>query len=120
MAQGLGNSIEMFEAAGERWIEYKRQKINQEQGQDIILDYLGKSFENVEERTAILDRKSGRRDQMIEKLEDYSTEMGRNVLAVYNTLTDDATHDKDDAMTQFDRSKRAARVIEANYTLLAA
>jgi hypothetical protein len=120
MAEGLGHSIEMFEQAGERWIQYKRQKVNQEQGQNIVLDYLGKTFDTVEERVAILDRKSGRRDQMIDKLEDYSKDMGRNVLAAYNTLTDDATHGKDDAMTQFDRSKRAARVIEAHYTQLAA
>ena len=117
---GLGASIHMFEEAGSRWLEYKKTKINEEQGQDIVLDYLGKVYETEEDKWTALDRVSSRRDTMFEKFGGYSKEMGRNVLAAYNTLTDDATHGSEDAMVQFDRSKRAAKVIESHFELIAA
>ena len=120
MVDGLENSIEMFEMAGKRWIQYRKKRINKEQGEDIVLEYLDKPFANDEERAAILDRKSERRDTMMDSLVDYGKDMGWNMLAAYNTLTDDASHNKEDALVQFDRGRRAAQVIETTYERLAA
>jgi len=120
LGEGLDNSINMFEQAGERWIEYRKKKINKEQGENVVLDYLGKVYETTEERAAILDRKSERRDGMLDSLGDYGKDMGWNLLAAYNTLTDDASHNKEDALVQFDRGRRASMVIESHYEQLAA
>tara|TARA_R110000787_G_scaffold267478_1_gene373838 strand:+ start:72 stop:908 length:837 start_codon:yes stop_codon:yes gene_type:complete len=117
---GLERSIEMFEQAGHKWVEYRKQRVTREQGEDVILDYLGKSFNDNEERAKLFERKSARRDQMFDDLGAYGKDMGWNLLAVYNTMTDDASHNSDDALVQFERGKKLSNVIDSAHLKLAA
>jgi len=117
---GLERSIEMFESAGHKWVEYRKQKVTKKQGEDVILDYLGKTFNGEEERAKLLERKSARRDEMFDDLGAYGKDMGWNLLAVYNTMTDDASHNSEDALVQFERGKKLSNVIDSAHLKLAA
>ena len=119
MVDGLGRAAEMFNIAGHTWLSYKKLKISKDEGQDLMLDYLGKAFADDEEKIAYLARKSARRDSLMDKFADYGKELGWNVLAAYNAMTDDATHGTTDPLVQFTRGKRLSEVCD-NHLALAA
>jgi hypothetical protein len=120
MVDGLDRSLEMFQSAGEKWLSYRKIKLKKDDAQLVLMEYLGKSFEDDEEKIAYLDRKSARRDEIFEKMDNYGKDMGWNLLAAYNAMTDDASHNSSDPLAQFTRGKRLSEVCDRHLELLAA
>ena len=120
MVDGLDRSLEMFQSAGDKWLSYRKIKLKKDDAQLVLMEYLGKSFEDDEEKIAYLDRKSARRDEIFDKMDDYGKDMGWNLLAAYNAMTDDATHNISDPLAQFTRGRRLSEVCDRHLELLAA
>lgn len=88
--------------------------VDRDEAIDMILDYLRKKLKNKEERDALIESKRATEVQsLLQSYSLYEKELGNNLFAVYNTLTDHATHKSDRADYQFDRGLQLSRIVNS-------
>lgn len=113
MAQYLAHSIDVFAEMGQQWATMQGTPITRQKALNRVLDYLGKKPRDNADRQKMLSSERAKTVQeMIASWDRYSNEMGANVFALYNTLTDHATHVEDgkaDALSH--RRKQVTRII---------
>jgi hypothetical protein len=115
---GLHTSLDMFASIGQTWLKYRGVKISKEQAMKAILQYFHRELKEGEVLEELMTRKSQRSD-LYETFNKYSDEMGSNVLALYNAMTDHATHRTKSIDGEFARGKIASDIAHAVYAELA-
>lgn len=93
MVDRMIESVNAFAELGKQWLEMTGNKITRDQAIDSILVYLGKKLKDGQTRHELIEapRQTLLRST-IDKMDSYIDELGLNEYAVYNTMTDDATH----------------------------
>ena len=119
MVDGLDSALDMFDSIGEKWLSYRKVKVSKDVSENLILSYLGKNFSDKDSREAYMNRKSVRRDELFTMMGEYGKSMGWNLLAVYNAMTDDASHNNPDPLTQFTRGQQLSQICDTHLALAA-
>ena len=117
----LEHSLEDFDKMGDAWIRMQNIMLNETQVQDIILDYLGKKWETLDQKFKHFDAKTMTSAKELMLLwNNYRREMGPNLYAMYNVLTDYATHVGDSISPAVLTTRRSEKIIPAISQLMAA
>lgn len=114
MVDHLTRQIETFQNIGEYWLTLQGQTIDQDKATDMILHYLGKKIKDKQAKEKILASERAKTVRgLVESWGNYKEEMGSNMFAIYNTLTDDASHKKaDNPSVIFDSQKRLLKTMK--------
>ena len=115
---GLTSALEMFAQMGERWLSYRNINLTEEQAMHAILKFFHQKAPEGVEVASMFDRKSGR-SKLLESFNKYSGELGPNLLSLYNSFTDFASHSTPNVDGQVIKGKMSSDIIEAVYTELA-
>lgn len=93
MLEHLLNSADTFATMGHRWMEMKGMKVTKDQAIDMLMDYMGKTLKDREARDKLLESKRATAvHDMMDLRVKYTKEMGSNMFAMYNVMTDHASH----------------------------
>lgn len=113
MSSHLSHQAEGFAKLGDWWMHLQKLDLEFDKGVDYICEYLYNKPKSPEEKKKMME--SGRAsafNKLLQSYDDYIEEVGSNVYALYNTLTDHASHSSPLPEHQFDRQKRLIQVID--------
>jgi hypothetical protein len=112
MVDRLHHAINVFSDMGRYWLELQDIKLSSDDAMKHILTFLGKAPKTMAEQLAML---SSSRAKSIIKIvalyEKYVAELGDNAFALYNTMTDYASHNNTAADYQADFSDRITTIM---------
>lgn len=110
MIAQLNSSILAFQRAVEYWKYLSNEPVDIDSVYDVLFNFLGKKVKDEDHRSQMIESSRQTTFQaLLNSFKNYSEEMGQTQYALYNTLTDYATHSSDRADYQDFRSNMVVK-----------